>query len=105
MSGTSHNTNSGYETRDVNVFKIAVLVIMGIIVLAGILVALDVYFSYAVEREIYETVLKPESKVLIEIRQRDMLILNSYGKSDSLEGVYRIPIDSAMRDMLNEGNR
>lgn len=102
MSGSSYNTNSGYETRDVNVFTVTVLIILGIIALAGILVSLDIYFSYTVEREIYEIVLKPGSKALKEIRQRDRLILDSYGKSDSLEGVYRIPIDSAMRDMLRE---
>lgn len=102
MSENYSNPDPGYETRDVNVRKVAILVVMGIIVLAAILVALDLYFSYSVEREIYEMVLKPESKALKEIRQRDQLILNSYGKSNSLEGVYHIPIDSAMQDMLRD---
>ena len=104
MSGTFQNPDSGYETRDVNVLKVSVFVILGIIMLATILLALDVYFTYAAELEIYEMVLKPESKVLIEIRERDKKILSSYGVVNSDSGIYHIPIDSAMQVILKDGN-
>ena len=105
MSDSFQNPNSGYETRDVNVFKVTVFVVLGIIVLAGLLLALDEYFTYTAEREIYEIVLKPESKALIEIRERDKEILNSYGVVNGDSGIYHIPIDSAMTAMFNEKNK
>jgi hypothetical protein len=96
------NKIAGYETGDVNVRKTIVLIIAGIIALVIILVLLNEYFSFTKEKEIYEMVLKPESKILIEIRAREDQILGSYGVADSAGGVYRIPIDSAMQIMLHE---
>ena len=96
------NKNAGYETGDVNVRKTFIMIIAGIITLVIIIVSLNEYFSFAKEEEIYETVLKPESKILIEIRAREDQILGSYGVADSAGGVYRIPIDSAMQIMLHE---
>ncbi len=102
MNDHPEKSNSGYETRDVNVVKVTAFIILGIIALAAILVSLDVYFTYAAEREYYEMVLKPESRILLEIRQRDSTILNSYGVLNGDSGVYHIPIDSAMKQMLAE---
>jgi hypothetical protein len=94
--------DAGYETGDVNVRRTVILIIAGIVTLVIILVLLNEYFSYVKEKEIYEMVLKPESKTLIEIRARENRILGSYGVADSAGGVYRIPIDSAMQIMLHE---
>ncbi|MEE9553232.1 MAG: hypothetical protein V3W18_02950 [candidate division Zixibacteria bacterium] len=102
MSGNSHNPNPGYETRDVNAFKVSIFVILGIIVLVSILLALDVYFTYSAEQEIYKMVLKPESKALLDIQKRDKETLSSYGIVNSDSGIYQIPIDSAMQAILVE---
>lgn len=92
----------GYETRDVDVRRIFFLILAGIAVLVVILLTLNAYFAYVAEEEIYEMVLRPESQVLIELRQNEDRILNSYGVVDSVSGVYRIPIDSAMKEILRE---
>lgn len=39
-----------------------------------------------------------------EIQQRDTETLNSYGVVDPEEGVYRIPIDRAISEIVNESN-
>jgi hypothetical protein len=97
-----HDGGSGYETRDVDVRKVFFFILLGIAALVLILFALNAYFSYVAEEEIYEMVLRPESKDLVELRQNEDRILNSYGVVDSVNGVYRIPIDSAMKEILRE---
>jgi hypothetical protein len=94
--------SSGYERRDADVRKTFILIVAGVVILALILVGLNEYFSYEKDEEFYEIVLKPESRELIEMRDREDRILNSYGLVDSLQGIYRIPIDSAMQEMLRE---
>lgn len=39
-----------------------------------------------------------------EIQQREAETLNSYGVVDSEEGIYRIPIDQAISEIVNESN-
>ncbi len=39
-----------------------------------------------------------------EIQQREAETLNSYGVVDPEEGIYRIPIDSAITEIVNESN-
>lgn len=39
-----------------------------------------------------------------EIQQRETETLNSYGVVDSEEGIYRIPIDQAISEIVNESN-
>jgi len=105
MISNSTNSDAGYEKQGINARKIATLVFLGVVTLAIILYGLDKYFVYESEEEIYEEVLKPVSKTLIQLEQRDSLILNSYGINDSLDNVYRIPIDSAMQILLRESSK
>lgn len=94
--------NSGYEKRDADVRKTFIMIVAGIVVLALILVGLIEYFEFEKEKEIYEIVLKPESEELIKLREREDSILETYGIIDTLQGIYRIPIDSAMKEMLRD---
>lgn len=92
----------GYERRDADIRKTFILIVAGVVVLALILVGLNEFFSYEKDKEIYEIVLKPESPELLKLREREDKILNSYGIVDSLQGIYRVPIDTAMQEMLRE---
>ena len=94
--------NPGYETSDVNARRIFLFILSGIIVLVLILIALDNYFKYVADEEEFEMVLKPQSKPLTDLKQREQQILGTYGIADSSSGAYRIPIDSAMQIMLRE---
>ena len=103
----SENTpeSTGYETRDVNLVKVFVYGISGIIVLVALVIfALD-YFTAAREEAVYEAVLSPESVALRELRAREVEELNSYEILDAQKGVYRIPIERAMTVMAEEAYR
>lgn len=102
---TDRKGNAGYEPGDVNARRIFLYIILAIIILVLILVALKNYFKYAADQEEYEMVLKPQSEPLLELRQEDQRILNSYGIADSAAGTYRIPIDSSMQIMIREAGR
>jgi hypothetical protein len=100
-SGIS-NDNAGYEKRDVNIGKVIAYGVGAIIILV-ILVVLALDFFVATREEIiYEAVLKPESAELRELRAREAEELNSYAVLDVEKGIYRIPIDRAMKLMAEE---
>jgi len=92
----------GYDKSEVNIRKIFLLILAGIIILALILYGLDTFFNFSATEEYSQMVLQPESRPLVELQQRDRQILNSYGIADSAAGTYRIPIDSAMAEILRD---
>jgi hypothetical protein len=88
--------SSGYEERDVNIGRIALIGIVCVILLAISLFLVDQYFIITKEKDIQEIVLKPQSVTLREVRSREDEILNSYKLIDSSKGIYQIPISRAM---------
>lgn len=91
--------SSGYEERDVNIGRIALIGIGCVIILAVSLFLVDQYFIITKEKDIQEVVLKPQSVTLRELRSREDEILNSYKLMDTSKGIYQIPISRAM-DLL-----
>ncbi len=96
------NQNSGYEKSDVGVNKILIYGVIGIMAVIAIIIFVVDYYVATKERLIYETVLKPESKELRELRAREDAVLNSYKVIDSAAGIYQIPIDRAIQLMAAE---
>jgi hypothetical protein len=99
------NQNPGYEKSDVGVNKILIYGVIGIIAVVAIIIFVIDYYVATKERLIYETVLKPESKELRELRAREDAVLNSYQVIDSTAGIYQIPIDRAIQLMATEAYR
>ncbi len=95
----------GYEKSDVNVLKVTIpsIVFMGIIGIC--LVGLDQYFLMSKERMYYNQVLKPESKDLKELHQKEMNILSNYKMVDKDHGVVQIPIERAMELEVSENSK
>jgi hypothetical protein len=94
--------HTGYEVRDISwitLLWIGAVIIIGLMVFV---VVLDSYFTVAKEQQIYEYVLKPQSKELRELKSREQEILNAYGQLDAQKGIYRIPIDRAMQLLAEE---
>lgn len=94
--------HAGYEVRDISwitLLWIGVVIIIGITVFV---VILDSYFSVTKEQQIYEYVLKPQSKELRELKSKEQEILNNYGQINAQKGIYRIPIDRAMQLQAEE---
>ncbi len=94
-----------YEKKDVNVSKIVGFTVAIIILLTAILIFMMEYFIYSREKMVYENVLKPESVELRELRAKEDRILHSYEVVDEEKGVYRIPIDRAMKIVADEAYR
>ena len=97
--------DGGYEKRDVNLARILVYGLLGILILTAVVVfALD-YFTAVREEIIYEARLRPESAQLRDLRAREEQELNSYAVLDGSKGIYRIPIDRAMEVIAEEAYR
>ncbi len=95
-------TNPGYEEKDINLKK--TFWIGGLSVLAIIIVLIYIidYYDQLHQQVYYDQVLKPQSEYLIKLDIRENEELNSYGIIDSVENIYHIPIDSAMKLMVEE---
>jgi len=101
----SHTEHSGYERRDANLKMILFISLAGIVFIVASVIVIDVVFVAEKEEIIYETVLKPESAALRDLRAREDEVLNSYKLLDTARGVYQIPIDRAMDLVANEAYR
>lgn len=101
----SKHDRPGYETGDVNTKKIIIFGLGFVIVLALILIGLYQLFTAETEKQVYESVLKPESVPLRELHAREDEILNSYKLLDPAKKVYQIPIARAMQLLAEEAAR
>lgn len=96
---------SGYKEKDVNL-KGVFLVAGGVVVsLVIIVILLNEFFMTSKEELIYQEVLAPESVALRELRAHEEEILGSYGVIDKDKGIYRLPIERAMKLMADEAYR
>ena len=108
MSETSqdhHDSPFGYEKRDANLKWILIISLSGALFLILSIVLLDDIFVLTKEEIIFESVLRPESIPLRDLRAREDEVLHSYKKLDSAAGVYQIPIDRAMQVLADEAYR
>ena len=96
------NFDRGYEKRDVNVNKIIAYTILVMVVLSGIIIGVYEYFNYFTRQLEYEVILNKQSPELKELRAREEQILNNYELLDHSKGIYRIPIDRAMKIIADE---
>lgn len=100
--GAAHQSDVGYEKRDANPWILGGLLALGMMVLGLILVGVDEFFTLSKEQVVYEATLKPESALLRDVRAREEGLLTSYGVVDSTKGIYRIPIERAIKLMADE---
>ncbi len=94
--------NNGYEKRDVNVNKIVAFTIISLLVLGAIIVGLNEYFQHYNLQLQYTRVLNKKSNELQELRAREEKMLSTYELLDYTKGIYRIPVDRAMKLMADE---
>jgi hypothetical protein len=91
-----------YEKSDVNVRKIVGFTLAVIAFLATVLILLNEYFLYSKEELVYETVLKPESVALRDLRAQEEEVLTTYRLLDASKGIYQIPVERAMKLLADE---
>jgi hypothetical protein len=92
----------GYEKQDINVAFVIGVAVFIIIILIGILIVLNDYFVLEKEKVVYDSLLKPESSALREIRASEAEVLNSFRVLDTEKGIYQIPIERAMQLLAEE---
>jgi hypothetical protein len=108
MADSSHNQHGapfGYEKRDANLKGVAIVSLAGALFLILSVVFVDDIFVLTKEQIIFDTVLRPESVPLRDLRAREDEVLHSYKQLDSAAGVYQIPIDRAMQLQADEAYR
>lgn len=95
----------GYEKSDVNVKKIVIPSVLFMVIISVCLVALDQYFLMSKETMYYNQVLKPESKELKELQQKEHEVLSNYKMVDKEKGIVQVPIERAMELEVSENSR
>jgi len=99
MSGEtqSENRSNGYEKKDLNVRMTVVWAAVTVVFLALALVGVNELFLYYKEKAFYEATLKPLSPDLIELTAREDSVLTTTELIDTAKGIWRIPIEDAMK--------
>lgn len=93
---------AGYEKKDANLKGVLIVTLLSILFVVLAIVALQNFFVATEEQIVNQVVLQPESAALRELRARETDQLSSYAVLDSARGIYRIPIDRAMKLLADE---
>jgi len=101
MSDTKNHI-TGYEKKDANAFKLLIFITVFVVALTGVIMIADSLFVNVREQDYYDAVLSPESMALRELKSAEDETLKSYGVIDAQKGLYRIPIEQAMKLMVEE---
>jgi len=94
--------DTGYEKSDVNVVKVIIYGLFGIIFIVAVLIFTWDYFTSVKESLVEDMVLKPQAAAIRELRARETEELTGYKLLDETGGIYRIPIERAMELMADE---
>lgn len=85
-----------YERRDANPRKIMITTVSLLTIVVLLIAGLAELFMMTVDEQITESVLKPPSAQLRDVKAKEQDMLNSYKIIDAVKGVYQIPITRAM---------
>jgi hypothetical protein len=99
--GAEHG-GSDFERRDVNPQKILLVTLIGVVSFVVILIGVSEYFLMTKEEMVAESVLKPPSSALRDLRAQEDEILNSYKIVDASKNIYQIPVGEAMKRIAEE---
>lgn len=99
---TSVEYGVSFDTPDYK--KIVFWTTFGSAVVLLIIVSVFYVHSYTTSNVADRTSQESQFYNIQEIQRQDAETLNSYGVVDPEEGIYRIPIDSAITEIVNESN-
>lgn len=101
---TSPNVSqgNGYERQDANPWILGGALALGLVILGIILAIINDYFILEKEKLINEVAMKPESSLLRDVQAHAENLLTTYAVIDSAKGIYRIPIERAMKLQADE---
>ncbi|KAA3611194.1 MAG: hypothetical protein D8M58_14565 [Calditrichaeota bacterium] len=97
--------SSGYEKKDVSV-KGLILGTIGLVLLIIVMVVfVRDYFVYNMENAITESAVNNPAKDLMEIQKAENQLLTRFKVIDKEKGMYQIPIDLAMKLVVQDYNK
>ena len=96
--------SEGYEKKDVSVRGIFIGTLATVILIIIFVVGLRDYFVFSVEKEKTEQIVNNPNPELIEILKNDKALLSGYGIIDKEKGIYKIPIEQAMKSVVYDYN-
>ncbi|MCB0834237.1 MAG: hypothetical protein KDC45_12300 [Bacteroidetes bacterium] len=91
-----------YERQDVNPKKILIVTFSLVAFIVVMIIFLSEVFTFEKEQQIRNVVLKPESAQIRDMRAADIQVLTGYKIIDPGKGVYQIPVERAMKLMVDE---
>jgi tRNA(Met) C34 N-acetyltransferase TmcA len=92
---------SGYEKEDVNARVIIIMFIIGTVTIGTIMFLLSEYFTSRKEAQV-QAANAVVSSTYRDVRAREEERLNAYKLVNEQNGVYQIPINEAMKLLVNE---
>lgn len=101
---TNHGSG-GYDKQGVDMKQVLLWTAASVIFIVVSLVLINSFFVLTKEEVVYQTVLKPPSVTLRDLRAREDASLTAYKLLDPAKGVYQIPIDRAMALLADEAYR
>jgi len=94
--------SEGYEKKDISIRAVAIGIIATVLLIVVFVVFLRGYFVLNYEKDLTEEIVNNPSQELQEILDKDKALLDNYGIIDKQKGIYQIPIDSAMKLVVQE---
>jgi ATP/ADP translocase len=95
-------TEATYEKRDAKGGFVLLLLVIGLVLLIITIIGFNEFFIYEKEKLIHKVDLSAESVLLRKINVRQTEKLNSFALLDSAKGIARIPIEDAMKLMVEK---
>lgn len=92
----SDSVNFGASVDNLNVKKLTFWTIFGTFLILVMIVSIIEIYDYTISSSQQEVANESTFYDISELKEKDEETLNSYGVVDPEEGIYRIPIDSAI---------
>ena len=91
-----------YKKSDVSIKKTFIWAAVFVVGIVAVITILNAFFISEMEKEVYNSVLKPESIELRDLRAREIETLTSYKVLDEQNKIVQIPIERAMQLLAEE---
>ncbi len=93
---------SDFDRQEPKFRFIAMVAGLMVVLLIAVVLGVQAYFDSAKEQQVFVKVMAPESEDLKALRAREDSELYSYRFVDRAKGVVRLPIDRAMKLLVEE---
>ena len=94
--------SQSYEKKDVSVRGLVLGAFATVLLIIVFIVGLRDYFIFTSDKSMTLEIVDHPNPELIEILKKDSLMLNGYSVIDKEKGIYKIPVDAAMKSVVRD---